>query len=970
MWKYICALIVLSACCIAGPVGQQRKNMPIKAREDSVAMPQESETDTDVQQAVATEAEAAPLVGTLTLPSNATSIRADITDSFSCANKSYGYYADVENDCQIFHVCLPVTYADGKENTFRWSFICPEETIFSQESFTCMRREDMTIECEESYRYYELNSNFGVPMEEEKQPATAEQEEIDQQQQQTQQEESELPAAPAEPEPEPVVEPAKPVKVQKPKPKPNRRKPAVNYNKPQRKAPVAATTAPVVEPVEAAEPEPVAVVVAPLAAKPKPQRFNPRPNKEKPQSFKPAVSVTMPAPATPIRNELFNSIRKRPAIFNKPSTSAKPVQESEPAVTEAIPAQAELSEPQPTLKLQTMFAHTAPIEEPVPAASEPVVAIAQPEPEPQPAESVAEPQPVETVAEPQPAEAVAEPEPVEIVAEPEPAETAAEPEPEPETVKTELAAEQEAPIKMELNEVQPVEAFEEIPAVVAETLEEKPQEIESEPVEKSAEQQPAVLAVEQPAEIAVEQPVQQTEELPVEQPAETLVEQPKEQEVEQPVQMPVESEQQEAEQPTQPEINSTVEEEPKIEAAPAILESSNSNEEALNNIEALEAAKPADAPESLPATPEMAQPSPLVEEMLDNSGAVNEDMKQSIGGFKPVDPVMAAEAEQLITDFLNTLRKHEEKTETELASAAMDMAETIEQQPQPQESDDAKPAVEQQQQTAVAETETDNVSIEEQKLPEPEIVDKNASVEEQTLEAEVEPEPQPKLKLQQDSPIINIMQLPHLPADYQIPVQVVSMLEPAAEIKPEPEPETEVEAEREEAAEPKPVEAEPQLSLATAAYMPPISIDDIVELVKERLDQTPKNEQLTPMELILTPGAAAPMALIQSNSETEQQPAVAAEAESQPAPEIAAAVESAPEPEAEPASLPEQEEVIVPIYKRISLAEPSMSKVQTAPVTVSKVETEAQPEEQLAELKPLSKMDARKRRFLFRADAS
>lgn len=72
------------------------------------------------------------IMSTLSLPSNATSIRADITDGFSCENKIYGYYADVENDCQIFHVCLPVTYADGKENTFRWSFICPEETIFSQ----------------------------------------------------------------------------------------------------------------------------------------------------------------------------------------------------------------------------------------------------------------------------------------------------------------------------------------------------------------------------------------------------------------------------------------------------------------------------------------------------------------------------------------------------------------------------------------------------------------------------------------------------------------------------------------------------------------------------------------------------------------------------------------------------------------------------------------------------------------------
>lgn len=37
----------------------------------------------------------------LTLPSNATSIRSDITDNFSCQGRPYGYYADVENDCQV-----------------------------------------------------------------------------------------------------------------------------------------------------------------------------------------------------------------------------------------------------------------------------------------------------------------------------------------------------------------------------------------------------------------------------------------------------------------------------------------------------------------------------------------------------------------------------------------------------------------------------------------------------------------------------------------------------------------------------------------------------------------------------------------------------------------------------------------------------------------------------------------------------
>ncbi|KAL7733673.1 hypothetical protein ACLKA6_005119 [Drosophila palustris] len=894
MWKYICVTIFLIACCSAGPVGQQRKNMPIKAREDSVMAVQESEAEKEAMQASgnAAETEAAPLVGTLTLPSNATSIRADITDSFSCANKSYGYYADVENDCQIFHVCLPVTYADGKENTFRWSFICPEETIFSQESFTCMRREDMTIDCEDSYRYYELNGNFGLPAEEEKQPAAAENEQLEEQKPQP--EESEQPA-PAEPvavaaaAPEPAQEPAKPVKVQKPKPKPNRRKPAVTYNKPQRKVPIAATAAPVAEPVEEAEPEPEPEPVQ-LSPKPlKPQRFHVRPNKDRPQAIKPAVS----APATPMRNELFNSIRKRPAVFNKHSAN-KPAQENEAAVTESIQVQVELSEPQPTLKLQTMFVDATPEEaapEPAAEASEPVVAIAQPE-----------------------AEA--------------------------EQIRTEEAA----PLKVEVEEVKPIEAIEEIPAVIEEILESRPQDIE------------------QP----MEQPMEQSEKQPAEQPEEQSEKQSEKQ---------TESvEQQSENQPEeQSENNPTGNEEQNLELAhiePAIVEASSSNEEALSNLEAMEAAKPADAPVSLPATPEMAQPNPLVEQMLDSSSSNNE-MKESIGGFKPVDPVMAAEAEQLITDFLNTLRKHEEKTETELATAAMDMAETM---PQVEHSEVKPVATELQQ-------EADNVSIEEAKLPEPEIVDNKASVEEQLLDTEAELESGPQLKLKQDSPIFNIMQLNHLPADYQIPVQVVSM--------PEAEKESEQEVVQETAeSEMKPVETEP--SLATAAYMPSISIDDIVELVKERLDQNPKNEQLTPMELILTPGAAAPMALVPSNgvkseSEPEQQPAaeitsemtsdIASEPVSAPASEITSEIASEPtlDSQSAPASdtlapqESDQEEIILPIYKRISPAEPAMSKVQTSPVTVSKVEeAETKPEEAT---KSPSRMDARKRRFLFRADA-
>lgn len=68
-----------------------------------------------------------PATGGLLLPDNATLIRDNIVDTFSCENRVYGYYADVENECQVFHVCLPQT-----RNSIRWSFICPAETVFNQ----------------------------------------------------------------------------------------------------------------------------------------------------------------------------------------------------------------------------------------------------------------------------------------------------------------------------------------------------------------------------------------------------------------------------------------------------------------------------------------------------------------------------------------------------------------------------------------------------------------------------------------------------------------------------------------------------------------------------------------------------------------------------------------------------------------------------------------------------------------------
>ncbi|CAK1593582.1 unnamed protein product [Parnassius mnemosyne] len=97
---------------------------------------------------------------TLNLPANSTTIRENITDTFSCENRIYGYYADVDNDCQIFHVCLPSLTVTGRNITYRWSFICPAETVFNQEVLTCTRSGD-AIPCEESPMFYDVNMEFG-----------------------------------------------------------------------------------------------------------------------------------------------------------------------------------------------------------------------------------------------------------------------------------------------------------------------------------------------------------------------------------------------------------------------------------------------------------------------------------------------------------------------------------------------------------------------------------------------------------------------------------------------------------------------------------------------------------------------------------------------------------------------------------------------------------------------------------------
>merc|ERR1712025_296939 len=54
--------------------------------------------------------------------------------SFLCDGQvDGGYYADTEAECQAFHICG----SDGNGGLTKYSFLCPNGTLFNQQYFVC-----------------------------------------------------------------------------------------------------------------------------------------------------------------------------------------------------------------------------------------------------------------------------------------------------------------------------------------------------------------------------------------------------------------------------------------------------------------------------------------------------------------------------------------------------------------------------------------------------------------------------------------------------------------------------------------------------------------------------------------------------------------------------------------------------------------------------------------------------------------
>lgn len=77
--------------------------------------------------------------------------------AFACDGQvDGGYYADPEADCQVFHICT----ADGQGGLAKYSFLCPNGTVFNQNYFICDWW--FNFDCAEAENLYSLNDDIAA----------------------------------------------------------------------------------------------------------------------------------------------------------------------------------------------------------------------------------------------------------------------------------------------------------------------------------------------------------------------------------------------------------------------------------------------------------------------------------------------------------------------------------------------------------------------------------------------------------------------------------------------------------------------------------------------------------------------------------------------------------------------------------------------------------------------------------------
>ena len=80
--------------------------------------------------------------------------------SFSCEGQvDGGYYADTEGECQPFHICS----SNGNGGFTKFSFLCPNGTLFNQQYFVCDWW--FNVDCSTAEDFYYLNDEIAAERE-------------------------------------------------------------------------------------------------------------------------------------------------------------------------------------------------------------------------------------------------------------------------------------------------------------------------------------------------------------------------------------------------------------------------------------------------------------------------------------------------------------------------------------------------------------------------------------------------------------------------------------------------------------------------------------------------------------------------------------------------------------------------------------------------------------------------------------
>ncbi|KAH6948420.1 hypothetical protein HPB50_024361 [Hyalomma asiaticum] len=98
------------------------------------------------------------------LPDGAELLLGSVKTTFKCPGD--GYFADMDNDCKVFHICHDVLGPQGAADheMQHFSFLCGNQTVFNQLSLTCAYEDD-AVPCQNAKDFYYLNTRIGDPTE-------------------------------------------------------------------------------------------------------------------------------------------------------------------------------------------------------------------------------------------------------------------------------------------------------------------------------------------------------------------------------------------------------------------------------------------------------------------------------------------------------------------------------------------------------------------------------------------------------------------------------------------------------------------------------------------------------------------------------------------------------------------------------------------------------------------------------------